>query len=93
MYGKMYEEIVDSIAAQYAPIQGQSCKEPGSFPVYLAPADVCGIGGLDTTLKIYKYYPRMETDYYNLSPPCMRVIGGTHKKYILIKEQFSDGCL
>ena len=65
MYGKMYEEIVDSIAAQYAPIQGQSCKEPGSFPVYLAPADVCGIGGLDTTLKICKDYPRMKTDYSN----------------------------
>ena len=32
----MYEEMVDSLAAQYAPIQGQSCKEPGSFPVYLA---------------------------------------------------------
>ena len=60
-----------SIAAQYAPIQGQSCKEPGSFPVYLAPADIRGTDGLDTLPENGNglLQPR--------PPPCMRVIGGT----------------
>ena len=64
-----YKEIVVSIAAQYDSIQGQFCKEPGSIPVYLAPADICGHDGLKTALNIHvcKDYPKMETDYSNLS--------------------------
>ena len=61
-----YHEIVDRIAAQHAPIQGEFCKELGSVPVWLAPADVCGDdGGLDTTLEVCEEYPTMKTDYSN----------------------------
>lgn len=61
-----YHEIVDRIAAQHAPIQGEFCKELGSVPVWLAPADMCRDDGrLDTTLEICEEYPNMKTDYSN----------------------------